>query len=86
MNTAVSSKQPSNQNALMRLIAKYQQQLKWAIYVLLILNWGYYFYDDWRAAQSTITASAGFFDIAAAYATTIDELGWFGWKMIQVVV
>ena len=77
MNTTVSGKQPSNQNALMRLIAKYQQQLKGAIYVLLILNWGYYFYDDWRAAQTTITASSGFFTIAAAYATTFDELGWF---------
>lgn len=73
----MSGKQPSNQNALMRLIAKYQQQLKGAIYVLLILNWGYYFYDDWRAAQTTITASSGFFTIAAAYATTFDELGWF---------
>jgi len=64
-------------NAPFRFFAEHQQTLKWIIYTLLILNFGYYFFDDWRAAQSTLLPGASFLQITGAYATTFDELGWF---------
>lgn len=63
--------------APVRFFAEHQQTLKWIIYTLLILNFGYYFFDDWRAAQSTLLPGASFLQITGAYATTFDELGWF---------
>lgn len=64
-------------DAPFRFFAEHQQTLKWVIYTLLILNFGYYFFDDWRAAQSTLLPGATFLQITGAYATTFDELGWF---------
>ena len=52
--------------------------MKWIVYALLVLNFGYYLFDDWRAAQSTLLPDASFLEIASSYATTFDELGWFG--------
>jgi hypothetical protein len=57
--------------------ARHQQTVKWVVYTLLVLNFGYYLFDDWRAAQSTLLPGASFFDVTSAYATTFDEIGWF---------
>jgi hypothetical protein len=65
-------------NGPIQFFAKHQQVLKWIIYTLLILNFGYYFFDDWRTAQSTLLPDASFLQITGTYATTFDELGWFG--------
>ena len=65
-------------NGPIQFFAKHQQVLKWIIYTLLILNFGYYFFDDWRTAQSTLLPGASFLEITGTYATTFDELGWFG--------
>lgn len=58
-------------------IAKHQQTLKWTVYVLLLANFGYYLFDDWRAAQITLSESATLIEIMSSYATSLDELGWF---------
>ena len=67
----------NNLNGPLQFLGKHQQNLKWIIYALLILNFGYYFFDDWRAAQSTLLPGASLLEITSAYATTFDELGWF---------
>jgi len=64
-------------NSPFQILGRHQQNLKWIIYALLILNFGYYFFDDWRAAQSTLLPDASFLEITSSYATTFDELGWF---------
>jgi hypothetical protein len=64
-------------NGPAQFFAKHQQTVKWIVYTLLILNWGYYLFDDWRMAQSTLLPDASFLEITSAYATTFDELGWF---------
>ncbi len=69
--------EPGNSNGPFQFLAKHQHSLKWAVYALLILNFGYYFFDDWRAAQSTLLPDATFLEITGTYATTFDELGWF---------
>jgi hypothetical protein len=71
-------KEMDNPNGPLQFLARHQQNLKWIIYTLLILNFGYYFFDDWRAAQSTLLPGASFLQITGTYATTFDELAWFG--------
>jgi hypothetical protein len=75
--TELNLKETDNQGGPLQFFARHQQTLKWIIYTLLILNFGYYLFDDWRAAQSTLLPDASFLKIASAYATTFDEIGWF---------
>jgi hypothetical protein len=65
-------------NGPLQFFARHQQTIKWVVYTLLVLNFGYYLFDDWRTAQSTLLPDASFLEIASTYATTFDELGWFG--------
>ena len=67
----------NSQNGPLQFIAKHHQNLKWIVYALLVLNFGYYLFDDWRAAQSTLLPGASFLEITGSFATTFDELGWF---------
>ena len=68
---------PHNRNSPFQFFARHQQTIKWVVYTLLVLNFGYYLFDDWRMAQSTLLPDASFLEITSAYATTFDELGWF---------
>ena len=47
------------------------------MYSLLLLNWTYYMFDDWRAAQHTVLPGAPLVEWTQAFATTLDELAWF---------
>ena len=68
---------PGKLSGPLQFFADHQQTIKWVVYTLLVLNFGYYLFDDWRAAQSTLLPGATFLQITSAYATTFDELGWF---------
>jgi hypothetical protein len=74
----LNSSAPGQLTGSLQFFARHQQTVKWVVYTLLVLNFGYYFFDDWRAAQSTLLPDASLLEIAGAYATTFDELGWFG--------
>jgi len=54
-----------------------QQAVKWVVYTLLIINWGFYIYEDWNRAVHTLNAGSTFFDWAREFATSIDESAWF---------
>jgi hypothetical protein len=75
--TELNIKETVKQGGPLQFFARHQQTLKWIIYTLLILNFGYYLFDDWRAAQSTLLPDASFLEMTSAYATTFDEIGWF---------
>ena len=69
-----TSAQTSSQTDRIELI---RQTIKWSVYALLIVNWGYYFYDDWRIAQHTLVAGDSIREYFNSYATSLDELAWF---------
>ncbi len=77
MQTDTPSETASSYEKFMGLLAKHQQTLKLIVYSLLILNFGYYMFDDWRAAQATLLPDATILQIMQSYATSIDELAWF---------
>jgi hypothetical protein len=54
-----------------------QQAVKWTVYTLLIINFAFYFFEDWNRAAHTLGAGSTFLDRASAFATSIDETAWF---------
>jgi hypothetical protein len=56
---------------------KIQQAVKWAVYLLLIVNWGFYIFEDWDRAVHTLNPGSTFLDWSREFATSIDESAWF---------
>lgn len=54
------------------------QLIKWAVYVLLLVNLFYYAWEEWEMAQHSLRRGGSLHDWVVAFATTIDELAWFG--------
>jgi hypothetical protein len=54
-----------------------QQAVKWIVYVFLIINWGFYIYEDWDRATHTLNPNSTLLDWASEFATSIDESAWF---------
>jgi hypothetical protein len=52
------------------------QAVKWTVYTLLLINFVFYFLEDWNRAQHTLHAGSTFLDWTSEFATTIDETGW----------
>ena len=53
------------------------QAIKWVVYTLLIINFGYYLAEDWTSALHTLRDGATFLQWTSEFATSIDEIGWF---------
>ena len=56
---------------------KLQQIVKWSVYALLVVNWGFYIVEDWNRALHTLAADATLLDWMGEFATSIDESAWF---------
>ena len=54
------------------------QLIKWTVYSLLLINWGYYAVEEFEMAGHTLRQGGDFLQWTEAFATTIDEFGWFG--------
>ena len=69
--------------AATRLASRWQgldkgQLIKWTIYSLLILNWGYYAVEEFYISSHVLRQGGTFLQWAEEFATTIDEFAWFG--------
>jgi hypothetical protein len=58
-------------------LRKLQQTVKWIVYTLLIINWGFYILEDWNRAVHTLSPGSTLLDWAREFATSIDESAWF---------
>jgi hypothetical protein len=54
------------------------QIIKWTVYGLLLLNFFYYAIEEFYIASHTLSLGGSISDWTREFATTIDELGWFG--------
>lgn len=52
------------------------QSVKWVIYSLLLINFGYYFLEEIYIASHTLSQGGSLVDWAGAFATTFDEFAW----------
>jgi hypothetical protein len=55
-----------------------QQLIKWAVYGLLLVNWGLYVREDWQNAQFTLANGGTILEWTTAFGTTLDTAAWFG--------
>lgn len=53
-----------------------RQTIKWSVYALVIINFGFYIRNDWVIAGHTLYAGSSLLEISRAFATTIDESAW----------
>jgi hypothetical protein len=54
------------------------QFIKWLVYSLLLINWGFYAVEEFTMASHTLRQGGTFLEWTEAFATTIDEFAWFG--------
>ena len=52
--------------------------VKWTVYSLLLINWGYYFIEEIYISSHTLRQGGTFLEWTREFATTIDEFAWFG--------
>ena len=51
--------------------------IKWTVYTLLLVNFGYYFWEEWVIATHTLRAGGTLLEWTTAFAASIDEFAWF---------
>ena len=56
---------------------KLQQIVKWTVYSLLVVNFGFYVWEDVYRAIHTLHPASTLFDWTSEFATTIDTSAWF---------
>ena len=54
------------------------QLVKWTVYSLLLLNWGYYAVEELYISSHVLRQGGTFLQWTQEFATTIDEFAWFG--------
>ena len=54
------------------------QLVKWTVYFLLLLNWGFYAIEEVYIASHMLRQGGSFLQWTEEFATTIDEFAWFG--------
>jgi len=77
MSSSKTDPFPETANVFRRHGVNPKQLIKLIVYCLLLLNWGYYIFDDWQIANHTMRRGGSFLDWTAAFAVSIDELAWF---------
>lgn len=55
----------------------FQQLVKWIVYTLLIVNFGFYIWEDIYRAIHTLHVESTLFDWTSEFATSIDTSAWF---------
>lgn len=54
------------------------QLIKWTVYTLLLINWGYYAVEEFYVSSHVLKQGGTFLQWTREFATTIDEFAWFG--------
>jgi len=61
----------------LRKLFEYRSWIKWTVYTLLLINFGYYFWEEWVIAAHALRAGGTFLEWASAFAASLEEFAWF---------
>jgi len=61
----------------LRKLFEYRTWIKWTVYTLLLINFGYYFWEEWVIAAQAMRAGGTFLQWASAFAASLEEFAWF---------
>ena len=73
INQAPAVEPPGN-----RIKTIFRQSIKWLVYSLLLVNFLFYFLEELEFASHTMRTGGTLLEWTTAFATTADELAWFG--------
>ena len=62
---------------ILRKIFEYLSWLKWTVYTLLLINFGYYFWEEWVISAHALRNGGSFLEWASAFAASLEEFAWF---------
>ncbi len=68
---------PSLKERILRKVFELRGWIKWTVYTLLLINFGYYFWEEWMIATHALRAGGDFLKWASAFAASLDEAAWF---------
>ena len=68
---------PDSANTADLRLHRIQQAVKWTVYTLLLVNFGYYIAEDVVRGTHTLTAESTFLQWTSNFAVTLDEAAWF---------
>jgi len=64
-------------NYLLRRAFELRRWIKWVVYTLLLINFGYYAWEEWVIAAHTLRESSTLLDLGSAFSASLEELAWF---------
>jgi hypothetical protein len=62
---------------ILRKLFEYRSWLKWIVYTLLLINFGYYFWEEWVISAHALRNGGSFLEWASAFAASLEEVAWF---------
>jgi len=68
---------PSPLDKIERTVHELRHWIKWIVYALLLINFGYYIWEDWMVAAHSLREGGTFLDWTTSFANTLDESAWF---------
>jgi len=68
---------PSPVDLFKRKAHEWRHGIKWTVYTLLLINFGYYIWEEWVIAAHTLREGGTILDWTAAFAGSLDEAAWF---------
>ena len=51
--------------------------IKWIVYTLLLINFGYYAWEEWVIAAHTLRSGSTLLEWGSAFSASLEELAWF---------
>lgn len=77
LDAAVADATPTLKDRMLGKAFELRGWIKWIVYALLLINLGYYAWEEWVIAAHTLRDGGTFLNWTAAYAATLEELAWF---------
>ena len=68
---------PSTSDKIKRRVHELRHWIKWIVYALLLINFGYYIWEDWMVAAHSLRQGGTFFEWTTSFANSLDETAWF---------
>ncbi len=68
---------PFLKDQIMRRAFALRRWIKWTVYTLLLINFGFYIWEEWMISTHVLRDGGTFLKWTAAFAASIDEAAWF---------
>ena len=64
-------------NYLLSKAFELRRWIKWIVYTLLLINFGYYLWEEWVIAAHTLQEGSTLLQWGSAFSASLEEFAWF---------